>query len=137
MGEAMGEESGVDDKEVFDHIPAGIDLLAAADLEAGTARRLDVEMPIEGQPRTVSLILVRKDDGALRVYGNRCSHFGVPLDAFVGYGFLAENNTVLRCQHHYADFDVDDGRGLSRDCGGKGLPVVTVEVRDGRIITVD
>lgn len=125
----------MDSLTLFATVPAGLDLGAVDSLVPGTARKVTITVPHNGEAHPVSLIVLRLADGGLRVYGNRCAHFGIPLDISEDYPFLNPDGTTLRCQHHYADYALEDGRGLSRDCAGEGLPVIPVEIKDGQIVT--
>jgi nitrite reductase/ring-hydroxylating ferredoxin subunit len=120
---------------LFQNIRPGIALGRADDLVPGTARKVDITVDYEGDNHPLSVIVVRLPNGDVRVYGNRCAHFGIPLDAGEGYGFLSPDGETLRCQHHYADYALDDGRGLSRDCAGESLPRITVTLTNGMLVT--
>jgi nitrite reductase/ring-hydroxylating ferredoxin subunit len=125
----------VDSLTLFATIPAGLDLGSLDDLIPGSARKVVLDVPFQSEKHPVSVIVLRLPDGGVRVYGNRCAHFGIPLDVAADYPFLSPDGSTLRCQHHYADYALEDGRGLSRDCAGEGLPSVSFEIKDGRIIT--
>ncbi|SIS75090.1 Rieske (2Fe-2S) protein [Insolitispirillum peregrinum] len=132
----------VDGLYLLPHLRSGTVVCEASLVAAGQARSVKIALPhavaAGDDVPVIDLLVLRLDDGALRVYLNRCAHFGLPLNARDGYEFLNDegDQVVLRCQHHYMDFCPATGEGLSFECRGDALTDIPVAERDGQIVTL-
>ena len=92
--------------------------------------------PFGDGPYAFRLFVIRRGD-TLTAYVNACSHLGIPLNPGVDHTFLTPDGTAIRCQHHGAQFAIDDGRCLKGDCDGIGLTPVPLAVVDGAVVIGD
>lgn len=124
------------------HLRSGTTVCEASLVSAGQARSVKIALPhavaAGDEVPVIDLLVLRLADGGLRVYLNRCPHFGLPLNVRADYEFLNDegDEVVLRCQHHYMDFSPATGEGLSFECRGDALSDVPVTERDGQIVTL-
>jgi len=84
-----------------------------------------------GRGTTVfSMFVVRQ--GGDRVYGylNLCPHYSQPLNYRSG-AFMNDDGTRIRCTMHFAEFQVEDGYGVSGAAEKCWLDPVPVLVKDG------
>ena len=86
--------------------------------------------------RPFRLFVVRKGD-TVWAYVNACAHFGIELNPAADHTFLTPDGTAIRCQHHGAQYAIDDGRCLKGDCDGDGLTPIPVRVRNGNVVIGD
>ena len=72
------------------------------------------------------IILLSNINGVLYACGNKCSHFGAPLNK----GLLFEDRVY--CPYHLASFSVKTG---FHDYGPvfKGIPTYEVEIKEGKV----
>lgn len=94
-----------------------------ADLEPGTARRVEVD--------GVGVALVRLGDDVYAI-GDRCSHADVSLSG----GDVDEDDCTLECPKHGSAFDLRTGEPQSLPAL-RPVPTWTVTVRDGQIYLED
>lgn len=86
-----------------------------------------------GRGTTVfSMFVVRQ--GGDRVYGylNLCPHYSQPLNYRSG-AFMNDEGTRIRCTMHFAEFQVEDGYGVSGAAEKCWLDPVPVVIKDGNI----
>jgi nitrite reductase/ring-hydroxylating ferredoxin subunit len=85
-----------------------------------------------GAPAQEAILLVRRGD---RVAGfvNECPHMGLPLD-WKADRLALGGGAFLRCSHHGALFQVDDGVCVAGPCVGESLRPVTLRIVDGVIM---
>lgn len=124
--------------DIYDILPTfrpGLEVCAGESLSPGTAREASLTLAGEEQP--VSVIVVRLESGEPRAFLNRCTHFGLPLNARPDYGFIehSDGQMVLRCQHHFMDFLAENGEGASFECRGESLTVLPITEQNGQILT--
>lgn len=95
------------------------DLFALDEIEAGTARKIDL------QGHEIALVRIEDDVYAL---GDTCSHADVSLSE----GFVEEDECAIECSRHGALFDLKSGEPLSLPAI-RPVPVYAVAVVDGRV----
>jgi 3-phenylpropionate/trans-cinnamate dioxygenase ferredoxin subunit len=112
------------------------DVCAADELEPGAMMQVAVG--------SLSLALVRDDDGQFYAMRNSCPHMGAPLaygrfqarmDAGSGRGayVVSDDARVIRCPWHGYEFDVRTGR-CSGDPDHVGVKTYPVTVEGGRVL---
>lgn len=79
-----------------------------------------------------SMFVVRTANGIFG-YLNLCPHSSLPLDVR-GNGFLNEAGTRIRCNAHFAEFDIESGFGVAGAAQDCWLDPVPVHVADGHIV---
>jgi nitrite reductase/ring-hydroxylating ferredoxin subunit len=72
-------------------------------------------------------ILMLRSGPEIRVYANRCAHFGVPLAARQEQ-LLFQPHTSISCNVHYARYRWSDGVCDKGDCEGEALMAIPVVV---------
>lgn len=99
-------------------VPAGTDLVAASDVPLGGAVSVTIgEAPI---------LVTQPTDGDIRAFSAVCTHQGCPVNP--GDGDLA-------CPCHGSRYDLETAAVLAGPAP-RPLPPLTVEVQDGRVVTV-
>jgi len=83
-------------------------------------------------------VLLLRSGTQVRVYVNRCAHFGVPLAERQDL-LIFRPHVSMTCNVHYARYRWDDGMCISGDCEGESLlPIpVTVDVAGRICIAMD
>lgn len=100
------------------------ELFPLADLEPGTARRVEVD----GRPVAV----IRIDDDVYAI-GDTCSHAEVSLSE----GWVDAEDCTIECVAHGATFDVETGEPVTLPAT-RPVPVYEATVVDGTVVvTVD
>lgn len=100
------------------------ELFPLADLEPGTARRVEVD----GRPVAV----IRIDDDVYAI-GDTCSHAEVSLSE----GWVDDEDCTIECVAHGATFDVETGEPVTLPAT-RPVPVYEATVVDGTVVvTVD
>jgi nitrite reductase/ring-hydroxylating ferredoxin subunit len=77
-------------------------------------------------PQPFRVLLLRSGD-AVKVYANRCAHFGVPLAAKQEQ-LLFKPHISITCNVHYARYRWADGVCESGECEGESLIAIPVVV---------
>jgi Rieske Fe-S protein len=72
------------------------------------------------------VVLTKADDGTVRAFSSICTHQGCPV-ADVAAGRIS-------CPCHGSEFDAETGEAVAGPAS-RGLPSVTVAVRDGEVFT--
>lgn len=75
--------------------------------------------------------IVRKGN-SVYAYQNYCMHVGHPLN-WLPDGFLTEDQNLIICASHGAQYEIETGLCVSAPCRGKSLRKVDCDVRDGTI----
>lgn len=96
------------------------ELFPLADLEPGTARRVDVE----GH----AISVVRIDDDVYAI-GDTCSHADVSLSL----GWVEADDCTIECIQHGATFDLATGEPVTLPAT-RPVPVYEVAVVEGKIV---
>ncbi len=79
-------------------------------------------------------IFVVRDGDQIYGYVNSCPHMGTPLD-WQGDRFISEENGLIMCATHGAQFEWDGGMCVSGPCAGANLEAVVVTVdENGRVV---
>jgi len=109
------------------HAPAAGTVLAQRDaLPDGRPHMLSVFAPDDtAQARPFQVLLLRSAD-EVRVFVNRCAHFGVPLAARTEQLIFKPFESIT-CNVHYARYRWSDGVCDRGDCEGESLMPVPVE----------
>jgi nitrite reductase/ring-hydroxylating ferredoxin subunit len=70
-----------------------------------------------------------------RVYGyvNSCPHTGVNLE-WIPDEFLTEDQTLIICSTHGAEFRIEDGYCVAGPCMGDSLAIAKLEIDKGTIL---
>lgn len=86
-----------------------------------------------GRGTTVfSMFVVRQGEDRVYGYLNLCPHYSQPLNYRSG-AFMNDDGTRIRCTMHFAEFQVEDGYGVSGAAEKCWLDPVPVLVKDGDI----
>lgn len=96
------------------------EILPLADLEPGTARRVEVD----GRPVAV----IRIDDDVYAI-GDTCSHAEVSLSE----GWVDAEDCTIECVAHGATFDVETGEPITLPAT-RPVPVYEAAVVDGTVV---
>ena len=91
---------------------------------------------IFGRGVTVFSMFVVRQGATVFGYLNICPHYSSPLNYRQG-DFLNEDCSRIRCTMHFAEFRIEDGRGLSGAAEGCWLDPVPVQVQNGLIVIED
>lgn len=110
----------------------GTVLCAANDVTETRGRGID----LAGAPKPFRLFIVRRGADVF-AYVNACAHFGIELNPGRDHTFLNADGDSIRCQHHGAQYAIEDGRCLKGECDGDGLMAIPVTVRAGHIVIDD
>jgi nitrite reductase/ring-hydroxylating ferredoxin subunit len=89
-----------------------------------------------GRGTTVfSMFVVRRGE---KVFGylNICPHYSSPLNCRAGE-FLNEDKSRIRCTMHFAEFNIEDGYGVSGAAERCWLDPVPLDVQQGSIFISD
>jgi nitrite reductase/ring-hydroxylating ferredoxin subunit len=70
--------------------------------------------------QTLSVILLRQQDGGIIAYRNACPHMGIELD-WDPTRLLTKDSRHLKCTGHHALFDVQTGLCIKGPCQGETL----------------
>lgn len=109
------------------HAPQAGDVLCDwSDVPDGGVKMLTLG-GAEGGVSTAMRLLVLKSGDAVRVYVNRCAHFGVPLAAKPEH-LIFEPHRTLTCNVHYARYRWSDGLCTEGDCEGETLLAVPAHI---------
>lgn len=81
--------------------------------------------PIQIGEKEDNKVLIARYEGKLYATGNKCSHFGVPLE----YGMLFDNKVI--CPAHAAGFNITTGEPEQAP-GLDGIPTFPVIEKDGK-----
>jgi Rieske Fe-S protein len=92
----------------------------AADVPAGSVKLFSY--PTENDPA----ILVRKADGSLAAFSQKCTHLSCAV-------YYSAKNNRLECPCHEGYFSVDDGRVLQGP-PPRPLPRIRIEERNGQLV---
>ncbi len=82
--------------------------------------------------QTLSVILLRREDGTLAAYHNACPHMGIELD-WDPSRLLTREARHLKCTGHHALFDVRTGLCTAGPCKGETLTRLDVQEAGGTL----
>jgi nitrite reductase/ring-hydroxylating ferredoxin subunit len=109
--------------------PAGVALVALADIPDGKARNFVLQM----RAGRFHGFVVRRGDTVVG-YVDRCPHAGVPLARNLDE-YLSPAGDLIACSWHGALFQIDDGRCVGGPCVGQHLTAWPVTVANGIVTT--
>jgi nitrite reductase/ring-hydroxylating ferredoxin subunit len=102
-----------------------IRLCAVTDVSAGRATLTRLS-------QTLSVILLRLQDGTLTAYRNACPHMGIELD-WDPARLLTKDARHLKCTGHHALFDVQTGTCVKGPCQGEILTRLKIQESNGEV----
>ncbi|MEE8505899.1 MAG: Rieske (2Fe-2S) protein [Kiloniellales bacterium] len=109
--------------------PAGRVLCRLEDIEDGQGKGFTLGEGLEARD-----IFVVRDGDQIYGYVNSCPHQGTPLD-WQGDRFISEENGLIMCATHGAQFEWADGTCVSGPCAGANLEAVAVTLdENGRVV---
>jgi nitrite reductase/ring-hydroxylating ferredoxin subunit len=107
---------------------AGVRLCSAAEIPEGEAR----SFALEGSGRVFAV----RRRGAVRVWRDRCPHWGTPLPWRKDVYLNKAGDRVI-CAAHGAQFDAESGLCILGACLGQSLEAVPFVLTDGEIVLTE
>ena len=101
------------------------------DIEDGQGKGFTLGEGLEGRD-----LFVVRDGSKIYGYVNSCPHLGTPLD-WQGDRFISEENGLIMCATHGAQFERADGSCFSGPCVGASLQPVSVAIDENGHVVLD
>ncbi len=106
-------------------------LCCLEDIEDGQGKGFTLGEGLEARD-----IFVVRDGDQIYGYVNSCPHRGTPLD-WQGDRFISDENGLIMCATHGAQFEWADGTCVSGPCAGASLEAVAVTVDENGWVVLD